>query len=99
MKRPIRLKILGKPYSVNYVTGDPLAEDEVGECNDNKQALYIRDGQVQENEQDTVLHEITHAIDEQMQIGLKEEQVRRVATGLLAVLKDNPGLALYLKRK
>ena len=99
MKRPLKLKILGKPYSVNYVTGEPLAEDELGECNDNAQALYIREGQVLDNEQDTLLHEGIHAIDEQMQIGLKEAQVRRLATGILSVLKDNPKLISYLKRK
>lgn len=99
MKRPARLKILGKPYAVSYVNGEPLADDEMGECDDNGQALYIRDGQVLDNEQDTVLHECIHAVDEQMQVGLKEEQVRRLATGLLAVLKDNPFLATYLKRK
>ena len=97
--RPTKLKILGKPYTVRYVTGEPLAEDEMGECDDVNQSLYIRDGQVLENEQDTVLHEAIHAVDEAMQIGLKEEQVRRLATGLLAVVKDNPRLAGYLRKK
>ena len=99
MRRPEKLKVLGKPYTVHYVNGEPLCEDEMGECDDGRQSLYIRDGQPLGNEQDTVLHEIIHAIDEQMQIRLKEDQVRRLATGLLAVLKDNPRLATYLKYK
>ena len=98
MKRPEKLKILGKRFSVGYVT-DAMSEDLNGECDTDKQLISIRDGQPLESEQDTLLHEVIHAIDEAMTINMKEAQVKGSATGLLAVLKDNPALSTYLRRK
>jgi hypothetical protein len=51
-------------------------------------------------EADTVLHEILHAILFQMAVLLppdvEEQFVRSAATGLYAVLQDNPQLAKWL---
>jgi hypothetical protein len=46
-----------------------------------------------------LLHEVCHAVDDAMDCKMKETQVKKLATGLLAVLKDNPQLAAYLRRK
>jgi hypothetical protein len=97
--RPERLKILGKPFRLQFVTGSPLEEDDMGDCNTEGQVLSVRDGQPIENEQDAVLHEAIHAISDYMEIKLKEHQVTKLATGLLALLKDNPSFATYLKKK
>lgn len=71
----------------------------MGECDNDKQLILIRDGQPLESEQDTLLHEVLHAVDEAMGLKMKEAQVKGCATGLLAVLKDNPRFATYLRRK
>lgn len=94
--RPEKIKILGKVFRVN---NGPLAEDLMGECDNDKQLILIRDGQPLESEQDTLLHEVLHAVDEAMGLKMKEAQVKGCATGLLAVLKDNPRFATYLRRK
>ncbi len=99
MKRPERIRILGKRFSVEYANGAPLDDGLNGECDSDKQHILIRDGQPLESEQDTLLHECLHAIDEAMGLKLKESQVKGAATGLLAVLKDNPSLGSYLKKK
>ena len=99
MKRPEKVKILGKPFQVLYANGVPLADDLNGECDTDKQRILIRDGQPLESEQDTCLHEVMHAIDEAVDAKLKETQVKKMATGLLAVLKENPALAAYIRRK
>ena len=99
MKRPERIKILGKPFAVSYLSGDPLRDDLNGECDTDKQMVLVRDGQPLESEQDTVLHECIHAIDEAVDAKLKETQVKKVATAFLAVLKDNPSFVSYLRRK
>ena len=96
MKRPERIRILGKLFKV---TNGPLDDDLNGECDTDTQTLAIRDGQPLESEQDTVLHEVIHAIDEAMGLRMKEAQVKGCATGLLAVLKDNPRFGSYLRRK
>jgi len=48
-------------------------------------------------ELDTIIHEITHAIDYQMNLDMSERQVHGVGAGLAAVLIDNPKLIDYLK--
>lgn len=97
--RPAKIKVLGKPFTVEYVSGAPLPDDLNGECDTDKQSVLVRDGQPLESEQDTVLHEIFHAIDEAVDSRLKETQIKKVATALLAVLKDNPSFVSYLRRK
>ena len=96
--RPKTLKILGKPFKFEYLT-DQLDADLNGECDCDKQLIRIREGQPLEAEQDTVLHELIHAIDEAVDSRMTESQVKRLATGLLAVFKENQRLATYLRRK
>lgn len=95
MKRPERIRILGKAFKVTNV----VADDLMGECDTDTQTLAIRDGQPLESEQDTLLHEVLHAIDEAMGLKMKEAQVKGVATGLLAVMKDNPSFCGFLRKK
>lgn len=105
MSRPARLRILGKQYKIVYEPrGGTLVESEheYGECDFDKQTLTILEGQPLESEQDTVLHEVLHAVDGAMideKDQASEAVIRRVATGLLAVIKDNPRFLSYLRRK
>jgi hypothetical protein len=96
--RPERLKILGKPFTIKWATDDLDAELN-GECDVDKQVISVRDGQPLESSQDTLLHEVIHAIDEAMDARMSEAQVKKIATGLLAVLKDNARFGPYLRRK
>jgi hypothetical protein len=97
--RPATIKVLGKPFTVSYVAGAPLSDELNGECDTDKQSILVRDGQPLESEQDTVLHEVFHAIDEAVDSKLKETQIKKVATAFLAVLKDNPKFVSYLRRR
>jgi len=97
--RPESIRILGKPVKVQFLDGPPLEDGDMGDCNTEAQVITIRTGQPLENEQDSVLHEVLHAISDYMEIKMKEHQVTKLATGFLAVLKDNPRLATYLRRR
>jgi hypothetical protein len=99
LKRPERIRILGKKFSVRFLIGAPLDDGLNGESDSDNQQILIRDSQPLESEQDTVLHEILHSVDEAMGLKMKESQVKGAATGLLAVMKDNPSLVAYLRRK
>lgn len=95
---PLRVNILGKYYNISWV--DKVDEEgNVGETVDSKQRILILEDQGFENERDTVLHECTHAIDYQLQIGLKERQVHLVAAGIFSLLRANPKLVRYLLQK
>ena len=89
---PTEAKVVGKRYAIQYL------EDigTQGDCNNQKQVIRVEKGNALEQEQDTVLHEILHAVDYAMQTKLKEAQVAALATGLLAVMKENPVLMEYL---
>ena len=97
--KPVEIRIIGKTYGIQYTSGAPLDDDNIGELDPDKQKITIKKGQPLETEQDTFLHEIIHAIDHELNIGLREKQVRALATGFLAALKDNPKLVAYLRRK
>ena len=97
--RPAAVKVIGKTYGIAYVEGEPLEDGDLGELDPDKQRITVRHGQPLEQEQDTVLHEVFHAIDHELDSRMSEKQVRMLATGLLGVLKDNPRFVSYLRRR
>lgn len=99
MKRPSRIRILGKRFEVSYIApGEPpLMESDMGEIDCDKQTIAVSDGLPLENEQDTVLHEVLHGVENAMGLDLDEAAIRSLATGLLAVIKDNRGFVSYLR--
>lgn len=96
MKRPERLRVIGKRWTVRW---DYDNADEYGICDHNSQTLHIQSNLAPDTERDTLLHEVLHAVDEAMGTHLEEAQVRSLATGLLAVLADNPSFVRYLTRR
>lgn len=90
---PVEIKIIGKTYKVEPV---PEMDDECGACYDSKQLIKISEDLPQELSQDTLLHEVMHAIDFQMHTNMKERQISAMAAGLTAVFKENPTFVKYL---
>jgi hypothetical protein len=107
MKRPARVRVLGKQFAISFVpVGDAGLRDGPddkspgsGRCDADKQAIFVEDGQPLESEQDTTLHEVLHAIEHSMGMDVEELVIQRLATGLLAVIKDNPSFVRYLAAK
>ena len=95
MKIPKSVSVLGKTYTVKHKT-PPGRRKHYGSCESRHTTLYVSPKQSKCNKSDTLLHEILHAVSEEMQLGLKEHQVRLGATALYAVLRDNPTLVAYL---
>lgn len=92
---PTEVRIVGRTYAIEFIDGFHLA----GECSNGKQRIKIESGNASSYERDTVLHEILHAIDYNMQSKMNERQVATMASGLLAVLQENPSLVEYLLDK
>ena len=98
--RPKSIKILGKTYAVSWQTppreqGEP---DYLGRCYNDTNHIYVEPKMPQDQILDTLLHEITHAVSAQLSLDLDEPTVHRLATGLAAVILDNPGLFHGSKR-
>ncbi len=91
----------GKPESV-YILGkewrilDKESDGAYGLCIERALEIHIGRDLSDELERDTVLHEILHAIDWTVGTKLTEKQVGTIASGLYAVLKENPNLVEYL---
>lgn len=87
------IDILGKRYAVVMIERDA---GDYGECIADQCRLEVATYQCEDQRRDTLLHETMHAVDHEMHCALSEAQIRRMATGLLAVLRQNPELSQYL---
>ena len=86
------LRIIGKTYRVDEKEG----EGDYGECFSDQCRIEVRASQCRQQQADTLLHEAFHAVDHELHCGLSEPQVRRMSTGVLALLRDNPALVQFL---
>ena len=99
--RPAHIRILGKRYSITWqpkVSGDdgkPL--NGLTDCDGLE--IQMVDSLKLETEQDMLLHEVLHAVEGQMGLDVEDTVIERLATGLLAVIKDNPRFTSYLRRR
>lgn len=91
------VRVLGKSYLLKQVEKSAVADD-LGACSSDEQEILIRKGLPLATEQDTTLHEVMHAVDHAMGTKLTERQIGGMATGLLAVFKDNPEFMKYLSK-
>ena len=82
---PATVDIFGKPYRIEPTVGEGR---DYGEC-------YVNECRI-EVWTIPVMHEVMHAIDHELHCSLSEPQIRRMATGILAVLRHNPALVAYL---
>jgi hypothetical protein len=91
---PVVVDILGKPYDVHST---PARDDgDYGLCLAHQCRIEVAEDQCETQKRDTLLHEVLHGVDNEMHCGLREPQIRRMATGLLAVLRHNPALVAFL---
>lgn len=86
------LRIIGKLYAIEEKDG----EGDYGECFTDQCRIEVRSTQCHQQQADTLLHEAFHAVDHELHCGLTEPQVRRMSTGILALLRDNPELVAFL---
>lgn len=101
--KPLSIRIIGKRHVIDWLPSGhaELSEGEdtfAGRIDHDRQRILMEDGQTLEAEQDTLLHEVLHGVERAMDLDLEETKVHRIATGLLAVLKDNPDFLEYLKK-
>ena len=98
--KPDRLRILGKPYKVEWPASiDHDGEQVNGLADPDAQTIQVCNGLPLETSQDKLLHEVMHCVEASMDLELEDTVIERLATGLLAVIKDNPGFVAYLRKK
>lgn len=88
---PASLLVIGKRYAVEQTQDGDYGETFSDECR-----IQVRVTQHPVQQADTLLHEAMHALDHELHCGMTEPQIRRMATGILALLRDNPELTGFL---
>ena len=86
----MRIMILGKPYKLEFVKPDFIA-DNMGTSNRRNQVIYVSTDQGKEQMVDTLLHEVIHVVNLELVLGLSEETVTRLAVGLVSAGYINKG--------
>ena len=95
------IRILGKPFSVEVEHPTALNGDlYTGRCISKEQRILLDGSAAREWMLDTLLHEVVHAVSDATQADLEEAQVGALASGLTAVLLDNPDFVrLFLPKE
>jgi hypothetical protein len=105
---PKKVNILGKIYTItpDTIIGADNTDLASGLCQPWKCAIRVATGQHPQQERDTVLHEVMHGIfsETALTMDFKEDEdeekiVRRLTTGLLQVLRENPELTKFILKK
>lgn len=82
------MNILGKPYKIQYV--DKINDEfQLGEINTGTGIITVLRDVTRQNQEEIILHETIHAVDEELALGLTEEQVQRLSVALYAVFREN----------
>jgi hypothetical protein len=88
-----QLSVIGKRIRILW---DATLVDNYGEYDLEKNLISIAVGLPHDEARDTLLHELTHAVEKQLNCHIPEDKLRLIVTGLYAVMKDNPRLVTYL---
>ncbi len=95
---PKRIEIAGRRWHI--IEADLTALEAVGYCEPDIATISVHPGQAPWEARDTLLHELLHAVlrsqGRPYEGEVEETYVQALATGLLGVLRKNPGLTRHL---
>ena len=94
-KLPTQVRVLGKIFKIRRLGAEEHI-DCAGIMELASQDIAIREAPALAYQQDTLLHETIHAIDETLYLKMTEKQVSQLASVLLGVLKDNPEFTAWI---
>lgn len=87
---PKSIKIFGVNYKINTIDDNNVLDSRNDGClNFRKQAIYISKNYPIEQQYKILLHEILHAISNDLFLNFDEQLTEQLATSLFAVLSDN----------
>jgi hypothetical protein len=87
------MQILGKTYTV-YLCDNIEMGGNLGTVNPTRGAIKIGKDQTPDQKQDSLIHEVLHAISDELVLELEENTVRRIAVGLCSAGVAFPALGL-----
>ena len=75
------MTILGKRYKIKYLDAESI-QGSFGSIQRQHGLILINKDTTADQQAETLLHEVIHAVDEELLIGLEEADVARLAVGL-----------------
>jgi predicted Zn-dependent protease len=86
-----KFKLFGQEWSIRMGTELELDTD-LGRCVVDQNLILLNDTQTEASLRHTLTHELIHAVEQKLHLGLKEKQVDLLALGLLDLLSSNQEL-------
>ena len=86
MKIPSQVIILGQPFDI-IMKPQAEMEDELGCCQVTYNTIFLRQDMKDEKMGEVLLHEIIHAVGENLNLDLTENQVNNLAVGLYPIFR------------
>lgn len=81
--------ILGKQYRVDYVKSNDIS-GMFGSAKRSDALIRINSEISQEQQEETLLHEVIHIVDEELKLDMTEDQIHRLAVGLYSAGYKKP---------
>lgn len=85
---PQVVKILGQEYKIEFL-GNKKKRDFIGRCFPHANIIQLDENLCQDKTGEVFLHEVLHAIDENLELGIKHKSVNRLAIAIYQFLKEN----------
>ena len=86
-----KFKLFGQEWQIRMGTELELDTD-LGRCVVDQNLILLNDTQTEASLRHTLTHELIHAIEQKLHLGLTEKQVDLVALGLLDMVSNNDQL-------
>jgi len=98
--RPTIMRLNGIKWRIRFMSKTELYADSgdtlLGQSKHTDAELQVRSDMPHDRERLILWHEIFHAVENEAGFEFTEGQVRTMAAGLFAVLRDNPALTAWL---
>lgn len=100
MKPPKRLRVLGNRWDVVVKRlSKGKRTNKFGTCDTHNGLIVLDPRQGKGQMRDTLLHEVLHTIEQGWKLQLRENEVCRIAAGILSFMRDNPQAVKFLMEK
>ena len=96
MKDPESIRSGGYDYKIRWIPKISDHLDTNGSISDQDKVIVV-DSESFPGE--TLIHELTHCLENQMAVDLGESWVRRIENMIVALVRDNPGLLTWMDEK
>jgi hypothetical protein len=85
---PPKVKILGQDYTIEFMK-PKKGRSFIGRCFPHGNHIQLDECLCEDKMGETFMHEVLHAIDENLELGIKHKSINRLGIAVYQFLKDN----------